>query len=88
MACIRDASGSSDSGRHLVYDRVGELGRGRIPAEIRRVRVPAQDHTLDGRLDPCADLRLADRFFGHGSLAVTVLGDVNGLQETKEQLAL
>ena len=33
-------------------------------------------------------LRLADRFFADGSLAVTVLGDVNGLQVTKEQLAL
>ena len=33
-------------------------------------------------------LRLADRFFTNGSLAVTVLGDVNGLQVTKEQLAL
>jgi hypothetical protein len=33
-------------------------------------------------------LKLADRFFGHGSLAVTVLGNVNGLQVTKEQLAL
>jgi predicted Zn-dependent peptidase len=33
-------------------------------------------------------LRLADRFFTDGSLAVTVLGNVNGLQVTKEQLAL
>ena len=33
-------------------------------------------------------LKLADRFFGDGSLAVTVLGNVNGLQVTKEQLAL
>ena len=33
-------------------------------------------------------LRLADRFFANGSLAVTVLGNVNGLQVTKEQLAL
>jgi predicted Zn-dependent peptidase len=33
-------------------------------------------------------LRLADRFFADGSLAVTVLGNVNGLQVTKEQLAL
>ena len=33
-------------------------------------------------------LRLADRFFTNGSLAVTVLGNVNGLQVTKEQLAL
>jgi predicted Zn-dependent peptidase len=33
-------------------------------------------------------LRLADRFFTNGSLAVTVLGNVNGLQVTREQLAL
>jgi predicted Zn-dependent peptidase len=33
-------------------------------------------------------LKLADRFFADGSLAVTVLGNVNGLQVTKEQLAL
>ena len=33
-------------------------------------------------------LRLADRFFTDGSLAVTVLGNVNGLQVTREQLAL
>ena len=33
-------------------------------------------------------LRLADRFFTDGSLAVTVLGNVNGLHVTKEQLAL
>jgi predicted Zn-dependent peptidase len=33
-------------------------------------------------------LRLADRFFANGSLAVTVLGHVNGLRVTKEQLAL
>ena len=33
-------------------------------------------------------LRLADRFFTDGSLAVTVLGNVNGLQVTKEQLSL
>ena len=33
-------------------------------------------------------LRLADRFFSNGSLAVTVLGNVNGLHVTKEQLAL
>ena len=33
-------------------------------------------------------LRLAEQFFTDGALAVTVLGDVNGLQVTKEQLAL
>jgi predicted Zn-dependent peptidase len=33
-------------------------------------------------------LRLADRFFANGNLAVTVLGNVNGLKVTKEQLAL
>jgi predicted Zn-dependent peptidase len=33
-------------------------------------------------------LKLADRFFTNGSLAVTVLGNVNGLQVTREQLAL
>jgi predicted Zn-dependent peptidase len=33
-------------------------------------------------------LKLADRFFSNGSLAVTVLGNVNGLQVTREQLAL
>jgi predicted Zn-dependent peptidase len=33
-------------------------------------------------------LKLADRFFTNGSLAVTVLGNVNGLHVTKEQLAL
>jgi predicted Zn-dependent peptidase len=33
-------------------------------------------------------LSLADRFFTNGSLAVTVLGNVNGLTVTKEQLAL
>ena len=33
-------------------------------------------------------LRLADRFFTDGNLAVTVLGNVNGLKVTKEQLAL
>jgi len=33
-------------------------------------------------------LKLADRFFANGSLAVTVLGNVNGLHVTKEQLAL
>jgi predicted Zn-dependent peptidase len=33
-------------------------------------------------------LQLADKFFTNGSLAVTVLGNVNGLQLTKEQLAL
>ena len=33
-------------------------------------------------------LQLADRFFTNGSLAVTVLGNVNGLQVTREQLAL
>jgi predicted Zn-dependent peptidase len=33
-------------------------------------------------------LQLADKFFSNGSLAVTVLGNVNGLQLTKEQLAL
>jgi predicted Zn-dependent peptidase len=33
-------------------------------------------------------LSLADRFFTNGSLAVTVLGNVNGLTLTKEQLAL
>jgi predicted Zn-dependent peptidase len=33
-------------------------------------------------------LKLADRFFADGSLAVTVLGNVNGLHVTKEQLAL
>lgn len=33
-------------------------------------------------------LALADRFFTNGSLAVTVLGNVNGLKVTKEQLAL
>ena len=33
-------------------------------------------------------LRLADKFFSNGALAVTVLGNVNGLQVTSEQLAL
>ena len=33
-------------------------------------------------------LKLADRFFANGSLAVTVLGNVNGLQVSQEQLAL
>lgn len=33
-------------------------------------------------------LKLADRFFSSESLAVTVLGNVNGLQVTKERLAL
>ena len=33
-------------------------------------------------------LKLADRFFANGSLAVTVLGAVNGLQVNQEQLAL
>ncbi|MND05999.1 hypothetical protein D3C83_271200 [compost metagenome] len=33
-------------------------------------------------------LKLADRFFANGSLAVTVLGNVNGLQVNQEQLAL
>jgi predicted Zn-dependent peptidase len=33
-------------------------------------------------------LKLADKFFTNGSLAVTVLGNVNGLQVTKEHLAL
>ena len=33
-------------------------------------------------------LKLADRFFANGSLAVTVLGNVNGLKVTSEQLAL
>jgi predicted Zn-dependent peptidase len=58
--------------------------------EIYRDRADSLDEMLDAieRVTIADVAKLAGEFFQNGSLGVTVLGNVNGLQVAKEQLAL
>ena len=71
--------------RHPGLRTAGRHERITRPHMDERILIHAQ---VNERVTAEDVLRLADRFFANGSLAVTVLGDVNGLQVTKEQLAL
>ncbi|MDA1082591.1 MAG: pitrilysin family protein [Gemmatimonadetes bacterium] len=78
--------GSLMLGLESTSSRMSHLAR----QEMYRDRTVGLDEMLASIERVTADdvLRLADRFFTNGSLAVTVLGRVNGLQVTNEQLAL
>ncbi|MGE0865540.1 MAG: M16 family metallopeptidase [Vicinamibacterales bacterium] len=78
--------GSLMLGLESTSSRMSHLAR----QEMYRDRTDGLDEMLAAIERVTADdvLRLADRFFANGSLAVTVLGDVNGLQVNQEQLAL
>jgi predicted Zn-dependent peptidase len=78
--------GSLMLGLESTSSRMSHLAR----QEMYRDRTAGLDEMLAAieRVTPEDVLRLADRFFTNGSLAVTVLGNVNGLQVTGEQLAL
>ena len=58
--------------------------------EIYRDRTDTLDEMLAAIERVTADdlHRLAERFFARGTLGVTVLGNVNGLEVTREQLAV
>ena len=78
--------GSLMLGLESTSSRMSHLAR----QEMYRDRTVGLDEMLASIERVTADdvLRLADRFFTNGSLAVTVLGNVNGLDVTTEQLAL
>jgi predicted Zn-dependent peptidase len=78
--------GSLMLGLESTSSRMSHLAR----QEMYRDQTTGLDEMLASIERVSADdvLRLADRFFTNGSLAVTVLGNVNGLQVTREQLAL
>jgi predicted Zn-dependent peptidase len=78
--------GSLMLGLESTSSRMSHLAR----QEMYRDRTDGLDEMLAAieRVSAEDVLRLADRFFTNGSLAVTVLGDVNGLDVTREQLAL
>jgi len=78
--------GSLMLGLESTSSRMSHLAR----QEMYRDRTDGLDEMLAAIERVTAEdvLRLADRFFANGSLAVTVLGDVNGLQVNQEQLAL
>lgn len=78
--------GSLMLGLESTSSRMSHLAR----QEMYRDRTDGLDEMLASIERVTAEdvLRLADRFFVNGSLAVTVLGNVNGLQVNKEQLAL
>ena len=78
--------GSLMLGLESTSSRMSHLAR----QEMYRDQTYGLDEMLAAIERVTADdvLRLADRFFTDGSLAVTVLGNVNGLQVTKEQLSL
>ncbi len=78
--------GSLMLGLESTSSRMSHLAR----QEMYRDRTASLDEMLAAIERVTADdvQRLADRFFTNGALAVTVLGNVNGLQVTGEQLAL
>jgi len=78
--------GSLMLGLESTSSRMSHLAR----QEMYRDRTDGLDEMLASIERVTAEdvLRLADRFFANGSLAVTVLGNVNGLHVSKEQLAL
>jgi predicted Zn-dependent peptidase len=78
--------GSLMLGLESTSSRMSHLAR----QEMYRDHIFSLDEMLASieRVTEAHVLELADRFFTNGSLAVTVLGNVNGLQVTKEQLAL
>jgi predicted Zn-dependent peptidase len=78
--------GSLMLGLESTSSRMSHLAR----QEMYRDQTFSLDDMLAAIEKVTADdvLKLADRFFTNGSLAVTVLGNVNGLQVTKEHLAL
>lgn len=78
--------GSLMLGLESTSSRMSHLAR----QEMYRDQTTGLDEMLASIEKVTADdvLQLADKFFTNGSLAVTVLGNVNGLQLTKEQLAL
>jgi predicted Zn-dependent peptidase len=78
--------GSLMLGLESTSSRMSHLAR----QEMYRDQTLTLDEMLEAieRVSAEDVLKLADRFFANGNLAVTVLGNVNGLQVTKEQLAL
>ncbi|MDP2321583.1 MAG: pitrilysin family protein [Acidobacteriota bacterium] len=78
--------GSLMLGLESTSSRMSHLAR----QEMYRDRTDGLDEMLAAieRVSAEDVLKLADRFFATGSLAVTVLGNVNGLQVTQEHLAL
>jgi predicted Zn-dependent peptidase len=78
--------GSLMLGLESTSSRMSHLAR----QEMYRDRTDGLDEMLAAieRVSAEDVLRLADRFFATGSLAVTVLGNVNGLKVTQEHLAL
>ncbi len=78
--------GSLMLGLESTSSRMSHLAR----QEMYRDRTDGLDEMLAAieRVSAEDVLTLADRFFANGSLAVTVLGAVNGLQVNQEQLAL
>ncbi len=78
--------GSLMLGLESTSSRMSHLAR----QEMYRDRTDGLDEMLAAIERVTAEdvLKLADQFFANGSLAVTVLGNVNGLQLNQEQLAL
>ncbi len=78
--------GSLMLGLESTSSRMSHLAR----QEMYRDRTDGLDEMLASIERVTAEdvLKLAERFFVNGSLAVTVLGNVNGLKVTSEQLAL
>ncbi len=78
--------GSLMLGLESTSSRMSHLAR----QEMYRDRTDGLDEMLAAieRVTAADVLKLADQFFANGSLAVTVLGNVNGLQLNQEQLAL
>lgn len=78
--------GSLMLGLESTSSRMSHLAR----QEMYRDRTDGLDEMLASIERVTAEdvLRLADRFFVNGSLAVTVLGNVNGLKVTQDSLAL
>jgi predicted Zn-dependent peptidase len=78
--------GSLMLGLESTSSRMSHLAR----QEMYRDRTDGLDDMLAAieRVTAADVLRLADRFFTNGALAVTVLGNVNGLTVTKESLSL
>jgi len=78
--------GSLMLGLESTSSRMSHLAR----QEMYRDRTDGLDEMLASIERVTAEdvLKLADQFFANGSLAVTVLGNVNGLQLNQEQLAL
>lgn len=78
--------GSLMLGLESTSSRMSHLAR----QEMYRDRTDGLDEMLAAieRVTAADVLKLADRFFTNGALAVTVLGNVNGLNVTKESLSL